>query len=79
MSLNPGSGLVMKILKYLSRGVVPENLRRGPYAVVDERCEKTALFNIFIFTTARFLATFLDPSTEDLLLRGFWLLFWTQV
>ena len=27
----------------LSRGVLPENLRRGPYAVVDERCEDTTL------------------------------------
>ena len=25
--------------EYLSRGVLPENLRRGPYAVVDERCD----------------------------------------
>ena len=27
----------------LSRGVLPKNLRRGPYAVVDERCEDTTL------------------------------------
>ena len=29
--------------KNLSRGVLPETLRRGPYAVVDERCEDTTL------------------------------------
>ena len=28
---------------HLSRGVLPDNLRRGPYAVVDERCEDTTL------------------------------------
>ena len=28
---------------YLSRGVLPETLRRGPYAVVDERCDETTL------------------------------------
>ena len=28
---------------HLSRGVLPETLRRGPYAVVDERCEDTTL------------------------------------
>ena len=27
----------------LSRGVLPETLRRGPYAVVDERCDETTL------------------------------------
>ena len=42
---------------YLSRGVLPENLRRGPYAVVDERCEDTTLdLN----------------SMKDLLQRQFW-------
>ena len=30
---------VQKFFDNLSRGVLPENLRRGPYAVVDERCE----------------------------------------
>ena len=54
MSLNPGSGLVMKILKYLSRGVVPENLRRGPYAVVNERGVKShnkvqSIFLLYFF------------------------------
>ena len=29
--------------KNLSRGVLPEILRRGPYAVVDKRCEDTTL------------------------------------
>ena len=29
--------------KNLSRGVLPKTLRRGPYAVVDERCEDTTL------------------------------------
>ena len=28
---------------HLSRGVLPETLRRGPYAVVDKRCEDTTL------------------------------------
>ena len=27
------------IIWNLSRGVLPDNLRRGPYAVVDERCD----------------------------------------
>ena len=41
----------------LSRDVLPENLRRGPYAVVDERCEDTTLdLN----------------SMKDLLQRQFW-------
>ena len=32
-----------KMSQYLSRGVLPDNLRRGPYAVVDERCDETTL------------------------------------
>ena len=35
----------IKIWSHLSRGVLPENLRRGPYAVVDERCDETTLFH----------------------------------
>ena len=33
----------IKICFNWSRGVLPKNLRRGPYAVVDERCEDTTL------------------------------------
>ena len=32
---------------YLSKGVLPDNLRRGPYAVVEERCEETTLVLTF--------------------------------
>ena len=34
---------VFTLFENLSRGVLPENLRRGPYAVVDERCDETTL------------------------------------
>ena len=47
----------------LSRGVLPETLRRGPYAVVDERCEDTTM----------------DSTMQDLLQRHFLLLFSTLV
>ena len=32
------SNKLIFLLGYLSRGVLPENLRRGPYAVAGERC-----------------------------------------
>ena len=44
---------------HLSKDVFPKNLRRGPYAVVDERCEDTTL----------------DSVMENLLQRIFYLLF----
>ena len=37
-----GNKIISKYID-LSRGVLPENLRRGPYAVVDERCEDVTL------------------------------------
>ena len=58
----------------LSRGVLPENLSRRPYAVVDEICEDTTLdllqrhfcliswTLVSRFTTAPLLPHFLDPS-----------------
>ena len=44
----------------LSRGVLPENLRRGPYAVVEraERANKTTLSN----NSAPIFTHFLNPS-----------------
>ena len=39
----PGNLHYFMNIKHLSRGVLPENLRRGPYAVVDERCEDATL------------------------------------
>ena len=54
------------ILFDLSRGVLPETLRRGPYAVVDERCENTTLDSTThqsqVVKTHRF-DLFLDPCT----------------
>ena len=43
----------------LKQGRPPQESERGPYAVVDERCEDTTL----------------DPSMKDLLQRHFKLLF----
>ena len=51
-------GCLVWSYNYLSRCVLPKNLRRGPYAVVDERCEDTTLY----------------PSIENFLLRHFCLL-----
>ena len=54
------------ILFDLSRGVLPETLRREPYAVVDERCENTTLDSTThqsqVVKTHRF-DLFLDPCT----------------
>ena len=48
---------IFKIIMNLSRGVLPETLRKGPYAVVDERCEDTTLNYVM-----ENFAHFLDPS-----------------
>ena len=45
-------------------GVLPEILRRGPYAVVAERCEDTTLDSTMYvvgFTSAPLFTHFLDP------------------
>ena len=55
--------------KNLSRGVLPETLRRGPYAVVDERCEDTTLNSavgnllqrIFYLLTTAWILLFFGP------------------
>ena len=62
----------------LSRGVLPENLRRGPYAVVEQADRAKPLFELlqrhfylifrtFVrgFTTAPLLPHFLDPSMRN--------------
>ena len=47
----------------LSRGVLPETLRRGPYAVVDERCEDTTLdLALLLPEMCHEFGSFLDPS-----------------
>ena len=56
---NENWGIFFRVDENLSRGVLPENLRRGLYAVVDERCKDTTL----------------DPSMKDLQQRHFLLLF----
>ena len=45
------------------QGRPPQESERGPYAVVDERCEDTTL----------------DPSMKDLLQRQVLLISWTLV
>ena len=47
----------------LKQGHPPQESERGPYAVVDERCEDTTL----------------DPSMKDLLQRQVLLISWTLV
>ena len=70
---------IKNALKHLSRSVLPENLRRGPYGVVERAEQAKPLFLNICWVVAPLLPSFLDPSIKDLLQRHFYLLFWTLV
>ena len=68
-----------KMVTNLSRGVLPESLRRGPYAVV-EQAERAKPFYLWgLGEVPPRLATFLDPCITEVKYHKDWLLFWTLV